>query len=345
MKSHDYKQLCHGPLKFCLRGILKQTQRLTLFQLLDVICDLCAEEQDAQQLDNLSQRVNIALALMERDWPISLLNITTHLLHHIVPLSIARFGPVYGTWMYVFERFNSFLCKRALNKRYPEASAVETYRLFEWVHFMRETKRMPDGYVQTHDSFVNAISSDAEKTVRTSHRDWSELSIICRQKFPVNAVASTCSKTFKYNCASNNCRYTCAAKQRCGTKSKSSYVYQLSDSALPFSVPTASSTNVRFGQIQYFVCNAVVGQPDVSFAKVWWSTDLQFDDESKLWHATNHDSQPLPKYPVMSFVTVGMDFSCPLVTAVEPGDDRLWFIGAGSKWPIATTILQLTCYC
>lgn len=55
-------------------------------------------------------------------------DITTHLLHHIVD-GIKWFGPVYSTWMYSFERFNSWLCKRALNRFRSEATIMETYRV------------------------------------------------------------------------------------------------------------------------------------------------------------------------------------------------------------------------
>ena len=42
-------------------------------------------------------------------------------MHHIVQ-GIERFGPVYGTWMFPFERFNSWMCQRALNRAHPEAT-------------------------------------------------------------------------------------------------------------------------------------------------------------------------------------------------------------------------------
>lgn len=54
--------------------------------------------------------------------------ITMHLLHHI-PEGIEVYGPVYGTWMYNFERFNSWMTRRALNKCRPEATIIETYRV------------------------------------------------------------------------------------------------------------------------------------------------------------------------------------------------------------------------
>jgi hypothetical protein len=49
-------------------------------------------------------------------------------MRHVVE-GIGRFGPVYGTWMYSFERFNSWMCQRALNRTHPEVTIMETYRV------------------------------------------------------------------------------------------------------------------------------------------------------------------------------------------------------------------------
>lgn len=43
---------------------------------------------------------------------ISLQVICMHLLHDVV-LGTKHFGPVYGTWMFSFERFNRWMCRRA----------------------------------------------------------------------------------------------------------------------------------------------------------------------------------------------------------------------------------------
>lgn len=59
--------------------------------------------------------------------------ICMHLMHHIIP-GIREFGPVYATWMFSFERFNSWMCKRALNHAFPEATVFETYRVSIIMH-------------------------------------------------------------------------------------------------------------------------------------------------------------------------------------------------------------------
>lgn len=51
-----------------------------------------------------------------------------HLIRHIAE-GIQRFGPVYGTWMYPFERFSSWICQRVKNRTHPEATVIETYRV------------------------------------------------------------------------------------------------------------------------------------------------------------------------------------------------------------------------
>lgn len=80
MKSHEWKQLaCNGILKFCLRGMLGQKQRRTLYKLFDVIALICAEDIDITSIDTLEQQVNRVLALLERDFPVPLQVIVFHL--------------------------------------------------------------------------------------------------------------------------------------------------------------------------------------------------------------------------------------------------------------------------
>ena len=135
---------CTGVFKYCLRDMLGQKQHETLCFFLDVMTSVLAECHDPALVDNLTDQVNLALARLERGFPISIQvsykiynhimlknnikDISTHLLHHIVN-GIKWFGPVYSTWMYSFERFNSWLCRRSLNRFRPEATIMETYRV------------------------------------------------------------------------------------------------------------------------------------------------------------------------------------------------------------------------
>ena len=149
MKSHQWKQVAvHGVLKYCLRDMLGSTQRQSLFNFLDVLSLLCAEEVDMQAHENLNSTVHKALVLIERDFPLSLQVIVVHLLHHL-PKYISRFGPVYNFWMYPYERFNSWVTRRVMSRRFPESTVIETYRLSEWAHFMELSGQLPDGAVLT----------------------------------------------------------------------------------------------------------------------------------------------------------------------------------------------------
>ena len=42
---------------------------------------------------------------------------------------IALNGPVHSWWMYVYERMNSWMCRRVTNGCHPEANVMETYRV------------------------------------------------------------------------------------------------------------------------------------------------------------------------------------------------------------------------
>ena len=61
---------CCGILKFCLRGMLGDSQRQTLFYFLDTIALACSEGVTPTLIDEVDSRFYRALALIERDFPI-----------------------------------------------------------------------------------------------------------------------------------------------------------------------------------------------------------------------------------------------------------------------------------
>ena len=147
LKSNQWKHVVSsGILKFCIRGLLGKDQESTLNELCDVLCNLCAEEVDLQTIYSLEYRVNRVLALMERDFPVSIHVITIHLLHHL-PMFVRRFGPLRGFWMYPKERFNNWIKCRVLNRRYPESTVIETYRLHELSFYLKLTGQLPSNSV------------------------------------------------------------------------------------------------------------------------------------------------------------------------------------------------------
>ena len=79
LKSHDRKQLAtQRILKYCLKDALTKRCRTTLFNVLDSITELCQEVISADEVDKIESNLNSALALLERGFPLSLANITTH---------------------------------------------------------------------------------------------------------------------------------------------------------------------------------------------------------------------------------------------------------------------------
>ena len=142
--------------------MLGDCQQETLIHFMDVIAALCAPCQKTANMETLKEKVAVALARVERDFPVSLqvinsvedyrkftyslraflkkidLNflssqvITNHILNHL-PEGIEKYGPVHSTWMYAYERFNSWLCRRALNRRHPEATILRTYQVISLI--------------------------------------------------------------------------------------------------------------------------------------------------------------------------------------------------------------------
>ena len=82
------------------------------------------------EVDGLEYRLNRVLALLERDYPVSLHVVMFHLLHHL-PMFIRQYGPVCNFWMFPMERYNSWISRRVTNRRYPKSTVIETYRLFD----------------------------------------------------------------------------------------------------------------------------------------------------------------------------------------------------------------------
>lgn len=145
MKAHEWHEVVtHGILKFCLRGMLGRKQQQTLFKLFDVVTNICAEDVSMDTIDTLECEIHRALALFERDFPVSLQVIVFHLLHHL-PVYVKHFGPVYSFWMYPYERFNSWISRRVMNKRYAESTVIETYRLSEWANFQELADQLTAG--------------------------------------------------------------------------------------------------------------------------------------------------------------------------------------------------------
>lgn len=70
---YSFMQLiCKGVLKFCLRGMLADQQWTTLFYFLDMLALLLSESCKQSGIEDIESKLNDSLALMERDFPMTL---------------------------------------------------------------------------------------------------------------------------------------------------------------------------------------------------------------------------------------------------------------------------------
>lgn len=175
MKSIEWRLvLSGGILKYCLRGLLGDLQRRTLLELCDVVVLLSSDEVNIQNMDSIEYRVHRVLSLLERDFPVSLHVMVFHLLHHL-PMFVRRFGPIRNYWMYPMERFNSWISRRVLNRRFPEATVLETYRVFELMHFLQISGQLPSPhtnnplYEDLNGMLVGSSSASGERESDHSH--------------------------------------------------------------------------------------------------------------------------------------------------------------------------------
>ncbi|CAG2226719.1 unnamed protein product [Mytilus edulis] len=116
---------------WCIRGLLAKPQEETLFNLFEVIKRLTQPSYTTEQLQGLIEDTSTAVVLLERDFPLTLQNITTHLLHHI-PEGYEDYGPLYDRWLYPLERANSWVTRQILQHGHEESTVMQTYRIYDW---------------------------------------------------------------------------------------------------------------------------------------------------------------------------------------------------------------------
>ena len=126
--------------------------------------NLCSQYSSCTCDDSLETETHVVLSLLERDFPVSLNVIVTHLLHHL-PYYIKNYGPVYGYWMYPFEHLNCWISRRVTNRRFPdhESTVVETYRYFEWASFLQMTDAVPEHSVSVLKTCMYASDDGANE--------------------------------------------------------------------------------------------------------------------------------------------------------------------------------------
>ena len=64
--------MSQGVLKYCIRGMLGSKQRSSIFKFIDANTKLFRESHTIADVKELENELNMALALLERDLPMSL---------------------------------------------------------------------------------------------------------------------------------------------------------------------------------------------------------------------------------------------------------------------------------
>ena len=356
MKSHTWKQLVStGILKYCLRGLLGTKQRCTVFKLCDVLARLCVEVVRQSDLDTLEDDVHRALCYLERDFPTSVHVVVFHLLHHL-PFYLRRFGPIYGYWMFPFERFNSWIIRRVHNRRYPESTVVQTYRLYEWAHFLQSSGHLPDNSLLCPEGMGDLEKTTICHDAQLDSTQFSELQVYYRgalehydalcvryekdkkrakrrhqlRKFPsmsswmpqtgpplTNDETVMCQGMQNSVTFLNNYSYKDVHGRIVRVCTSDSDTKITSSSHIAMHLPDRS---LVFGQVQAIFRHTFIGKTS-TLVFVHWFSGPQTDSESGLFFVkVDCDLSIPPVVPVC-------DISKPLVTAVDcDTPNKLWIL-------------------
>ncbi|XP_062595076.1 uncharacterized protein LOC134256449 [Saccostrea cucullata] len=133
--NSKFQFVTSGAFEWCIRGFLPPAQEKTLQAICDVIKRMVAPELTISELPQLQADTHEALAMLERDFPLTMQNLTTHLIHHIVD-DLAKLGPMYGRWLFPYERANGWITRQCLKKGIEESTVMETYVVYDWCIYM-----------------------------------------------------------------------------------------------------------------------------------------------------------------------------------------------------------------
>lgn len=129
---------------------------------LNIIKRLVSTQLKKEDIPELQKDAHSALSLFERDFPLSMQNLVTHLLHHVVD-GFLTFGPLYGRWLFPYERANGWISRQCLKKGAEEATVMETYVVYDWCMYMVVSQKYkpPDGA----DEVWNRVQHSPEVTI------------------------------------------------------------------------------------------------------------------------------------------------------------------------------------
>ncbi|XP_061190168.1 uncharacterized protein LOC133198027 [Saccostrea echinata] len=148
-----------GALEWCIKGFLPAKQEDTLQKMLHVIKRIVSPTLKEEDLPHLQREVHSSLALFERDFPLSMQNLVTHLIHHIVD-GFSMYGPLYGRWLFAYERANGWITRQCLKKGAEESTVMETYAVYDWCMYMvLSQKFVPSSHSEGKSQLMSACEN------------------------------------------------------------------------------------------------------------------------------------------------------------------------------------------
>ena len=110
-----------------MSGIPKRDHK-TVNYFFGVLSHLFVEEFKMAETNSLEVHLQQSLALLERDFPTVLSNITTNICHHFCAKK-KKISPAYSSWMFFFQQINSWISRRFNKASDMERCVMETYQV------------------------------------------------------------------------------------------------------------------------------------------------------------------------------------------------------------------------
>ncbi|WAR04474.1 hypothetical protein MAR_019843 [Mya arenaria] len=218
--------------------------------------------------------------------------------------------------MYVFERFNSWICKRALNMRYPEATTIETFIIHDWCNFMMSTGRIPDvSNTETAEAVdLNDDANKADCSAIDDHNKTDKRRQLHQRNSDLRSIHNQLERTVCDSCVVY--KYSYHTEIHSVTKRKTVFTSKM------FETETAKTVS-SFVCCEFSTVSNSVAERNC-FAYVEGFENLQFDCDTHMWYSEIKSGNKRK----CSFMKVNK-LSNPLVTAEEKTESHvLWFLNS-----------------
>ena len=199
-----------------------------------------------------------------------------------------------------------------MNRRFPESTVVETYRLSEWANFMLVAGQLPltsivdeDETLETHDYTSNypqvTLTTEQSRDILQHYLMESDCSVITGLD-----LSNKANKVLRYTYVDTHNRQITITSDKDNSYSRSSYVCMVDGS------------NYRVGRI-YGIFHHQFQSTQTTFVNVYWFDGPYLDKDSQLHYViTESDS-----FTIVPFKYV----SPPLVVAQDDENPkRLWIL-------------------